>query len=526
MHRADVQALALGLLPDSAGALAAGAAALRRREEAVRALLASRSLPAAGWPDDWTVAFMQSLAAMDGNNAETGVGAGEREGRIFSRLVSARHWGLAHGVGRSGELTAAQPKAAGSSLLFRLTNVLALAAVRACGVTRAAAALVVPCATGLTLALTLRALEARAAAAAAAGEARPAGPRYVLWSRIDQKSCFKALTLAGLTPVVIELSRGGADGEELRTDEAALRAALGRLPAGSVAAVVTTTSCFAPRAPDDVVAVARLCAEAGVPHVVNHAYGLQLGGACHALDEACRVGRIDAFVSSTDKNFLVPVGGAIVASPDAAVVAAVARVYPGRASVAPIADLLVTFLAMGAEGLRGLLAQRKAVATDLRVRLAALAATYGERVIDCRANQISFAMTLGKLAGGGETAAAAAAATADAPPRAATYLGSMLFARGVSGARVVHPAATATIDGHVFAGYGAHCDDYPVPYLTVAAAIGMTAADVDTLMLRLERTIDEFVKQRGRGLRGEGAAAGEREERAQGAAALPDTLVD
>jgi len=419
-------------------------------------------------------------------------------------------------VGRSGDLCAAQPKAPGSSLLARLAHTLALAAVRACGVTRASAALVVPCATGLTMALVLRAVEARAAARGGAAGGLPAGPRYVLWSRIDQKSCFKALRLAGLTPVVVELARGGGGSEELRTDEPALRAALARLPPGSVAAVVTTTSCFAPRAPDDVVAVARLCAEAGVPHVVNHAYGLQLGGACHALDEACRVGRVDAFVSSTDKNFMVPVGGAIVASPDAAAVAAVASAYPGRASMAPIADLLVTLLAMGADGLRGLLAQRKAVAADLRARLAALAATYGERVLDSRANQISFAMSLGKLTDGGEptppmaaTAAAAstastaasastAAAASDAP-RAATYLGSMLFARGVSGARVVHPGATATIDGHTFAGYGAHCADYPVPYLTVAAAIGMTPADVDALMARLENTIDEFVKQRGRG---------------------------
>ncbi len=43
------------------------------------------------------------------------------------------------------------------------------------------------------------------------------------------------------------------------------------LGAHRVACVVTTTSCFAPRACDDVVAVAKLCKAAGVAHVVNNA---------------------------------------------------------------------------------------------------------------------------------------------------------------------------------------------------------------------------------------------------------------
>ena len=48
------------------------------------------------------------------------------------------------------------------------------------------------------------------------------------------------------------------------------------------------------------------------------------------VNEACRLGRVDAIVQSTDKNFLVPVGGAIVASPHSAVVDAVSRMYPGE----------------------------------------------------------------------------------------------------------------------------------------------------------------------------------------------------
>lgn len=44
---------------------------------------------------------------------------------------------------------------------------------------------------------------------------RPAGARSVLWPRIDQKTCLKAITAAGLTPVVLEMQLVG---DELRTD--------------------------------------------------------------------------------------------------------------------------------------------------------------------------------------------------------------------------------------------------------------------------------------------------------------------
>lgn len=40
---------------------------------------------------------------------------------------------LGHGIGRSGEITAVQPKAAGSSLIMTLTNSLALHAIKLSG---------------------------------------------------------------------------------------------------------------------------------------------------------------------------------------------------------------------------------------------------------------------------------------------------------------------------------------------------------------------------------------------------------
>ncbi len=51
------------------------------------------------------------------------------------------------------------------------------------------------------------------------------------------------------------------------------------------------------------------------------------------IAEADRLGRIDAFVQSTDKNFLVPVGGAVVASSNSEFVKQVSQVYPGQSMV-------------------------------------------------------------------------------------------------------------------------------------------------------------------------------------------------
>lgn len=46
--------------------------------------------------------------------------------------------------------------------------------------------------------------------------------------------------------------------------------------------------------------------------------------------QAARIGRVDAFIQSTDKNFLVPVGGAIVAGFDENFIDAVSKTYPGK----------------------------------------------------------------------------------------------------------------------------------------------------------------------------------------------------
>ena len=75
--------------------------------------------------------------------------------------------------------------------------------------------------------------------------------------------------------------------------------------------------------------VARICLQYDIPHIVNNAYGVQALRCMNLIAEADRLGRIDAFVQSTDKNFLVPVGGAVVASSSSDMITQVAQTYPG-----------------------------------------------------------------------------------------------------------------------------------------------------------------------------------------------------
>ena len=45
--------------------------------------------------------------------------------------------------------------------------------------------------------------------------------------------------------------------------------------------------------------------------------------------QAARIGRVDAFVQSCDKNFMVPVGGAVIAGFDNKFIEKISKTYPG-----------------------------------------------------------------------------------------------------------------------------------------------------------------------------------------------------
>lgn len=170
--------------------------------------------------------------------------------------------------------------------------------------------------------------------------------------------------------------------------------------------------------------VAKLCKEFQIPHLVNNAYGLQSSKCCHLLEQAAKFGRVDVFVQSTDKNFMVPVGGAIVAGFDENLVNAVAKSYPGRASASASIDLLITFLSLGKSGYEQFLSERKKCYSYLKEKLSAVAEKHGERVLETPQNQISLAMTLAQFDN-----------NSNQDERLVSQLGSMLFTRCCSGAR-------------------------------------------------------------------------------------------
>lgn len=121
-----------------------------------------------------------------------------------------------------------------------------------------------------------------------------------------------------------------------------------------VLCVMTTSSCFAPRVPDSIETVSQLCKKYDVFHVLNNAYGLQCSKIANAIKESMRSGRLDCVVQSTDKNFMVPVGGSIIFSQKPQTIKQISEKYPGRACSSPIVDLFITLLEMGKSGLKQL----------------------------------------------------------------------------------------------------------------------------------------------------------------------------
>ena len=77
-----------------------------------------------------------------------------------------------------------------------------------------------------------------------------------------------------------------------------------------------------------------------------------------------------------------------------------------------------------------------------------------------------------------------------------TMLGSMLFSRGVSGCRVVARGQGQTVASLQFQNYGAHHNDYPHSYLTVAAAVGTQPAEIDAFLGKLAAALSDLSKHR------------------------------
>jgi O-phospho-L-seryl-tRNASec:L-selenocysteinyl-tRNA synthase len=438
----ELEKLLKGTIPD--GVLKRGLLVLRAKFKPIRILFEEQRAPNEGWDDEVIDFLLTVLSMMDTDKDPDSARIGEREARVASPLVGELAHGFCHGVGRSGHVSAVQPKAAGGSLAYYYANRLALDMLQRMGLPRLKAACVLPLATGMAIGLS-------------ASVARDLPKRRVaVFPRVDHVSPVKGLELVGLEVKTVESKLYG---DAVRVSIENVADAVDK----NTAVIVSTTTFFPPREPDDVKAIAKLAAERGVPHVVNNAYGVQSREIMKLIHRAICAGRVDAVVQSTDKNFLTPVGGTIVASPDAGFVEKVSKMYAGRASAAPIIQFLAAVLSLGTAKYEELRRQQEANRRLLSEKLQTIADAHGERLLKVF-NPIAAGMTLNGFD--------------------AKRVGHYLYNLRVTGPRVLEPTD-----------FGTCCRRYHSPYITINAAIGSSAKDVELAADRLDKALAQSSKK-------------------------------
>ena len=287
----------------------------------------------------------------------------------------------------------------------------------------------------------------------------------MIWPRIDQKTCFKSILTANLVPIVIEPII--QSNYELSTNLEEIERQILLLGHENVLCVFSTTSCFAPRAYDDIVDISKLCKNYNLFHVVNNAYGIYCGRIVDMLNQSVKVGNIDIIVSSTDKNFMVPVGGALIYSSNSGMIEKIKNNYPGRASLSSLIDLFITLLEMGKKKFRFLIQDRKQKFTQLKEAMIKLSEGFNERILTNNNNKISICMSLVNICKNAKD------------KKDITYLGSLFYKRQVSGIKIIAPSPTLKWNGYNFNNYGSHCQDFPIlPYCAFACAIGISEEEV------------------------------------------------
>ncbi len=404
----------------------------------IRLLFEQRRIPEEGWKDSQIELLLNLLSMMDTDKDSKAACLGEREGRVASQAVSRLASGFHHGVGRSGDLAEAQPKAAGGSLMHSFANKLATDAMKRFGASNVKKAMVFPLATGMTLALAL-----------CAARDLTKG-REVVYPQIDHKTPLKAISLLGL---VARIVNGEVYGDAVNVSTEKIEKAVGK----NTAAILSTTTFFPPREPDKIKDIARIAKEKNVPHIINNAYGVQSREIMKLVRAAIDAGRVDAVIQSTDKNFLTPVGGAIVASPNEEFLGAVAGTYAGRATAAPIAQFLAAILSIGLGGYEKLRTQQEENRKFLESSLKEVAEKHSQRLLNVY-NPVSVAMTL--------------------EGRNAKKIGKALYAARVNGARALEKTD-----------FGVCCPEYIAAYINFDAGIGLQKAEITLAMERLDAVL-------------------------------------
>jgi len=420
-----------------------GLLVMQAKLKPIRLLFEQRRVPEEGWEDDVIDFLLTLLSWMDSDKDPEGVRIGEREARVASPLISKLAHGFCHGVGRSGNIATPQPKGAGTSLAYFSANKLALDMLQRTGAPNLKSACVLPVATGMAIGL-------------AVGVSRDeTKKREVVYPRVDHSSPLKGMQLAGMKVKIVDSE---VFGDAVRVTINKVSEAVNK----ETAAIVSTTTFFPPREPDDVKAIAKLAAEENVFHIINNAYGVQSRQIMKLIRGAIDAGRVDAVIQSTDKNFLTPVGGAIIASPSPSFTERASKLYAGRASAAPIIQFLAAVLSLGIKGYEVLRDEQERNRGFLEKCLKKVAEKHEERLLDVF-NPIAVAMTLTN--------------------REAKKVGYNMYSLRVTGPRVLEETD-----------FGVCCKRYHSPYITMNAAIGSNEEEIQLATSRLDKALEQTKK--------------------------------
>lgn len=420
----------------------------------IKILFEQKSVPKEPWSDKQIEFLLETLSNMDTDKDNQTARVGEREARIASKLHLKTSGGFCHGVGRSGFLTAPQPKAPGGSIMYEISNFLARNFLKNFGLPNIKSAIVIPLCTGMSLALCLGALKPDL------NNKNLINKRTVLVPRIDHESILKAIDLMGFKPKIVN---GKIFKDAVRIPMENIKNSLD----DNCFAILSFTSFFPPREHDEIKEISKFAKENDLVHIVINAYGVQSPEWMKLIRSGIDAGRIDAVIQSTDKNFLTPIGGAVIASPNKEIITKISQAYAGRASATPIVNFLISMLSLGISGYQYLIKTQKNNRVLLEEKLKKTANKLNERVLDIF-NPVAVALSLKNL------------------KKEQLYaIGGNLYNLRVTGPRVYNP------DDNNF---GVCCDEYPTPYIVMNAAIGAEPNDIINAVERFEKAYTQIIQ--------------------------------
>jgi O-phospho-L-seryl-tRNASec:L-selenocysteinyl-tRNA synthase len=418
-----------------------GELVLKDNLKEIEEIFNQRKVPKKGMDEEKIRLFLKILSMMDTNKDPKSVRIGEREARIVSKIQEELVSGFSHGVGRSGSLIDPQPKAPGASIMYSLTNKILKSFLKNFGLN--VDTIATPVATGMSLSLCLSAAR------------KKYGSNVVIYPYAAHKSPIKSTSYIGLRMRLVETQLYG---DRVKVDVGDIEDAVKKeISENNRPCVFSTLTFFPPRDSDNIEEIGKICEEYDVPHIVNGAYAIQNSFYMEKLKKGLKH-RIDAVVSSSDKNLFTPIGGGIVYSKDKEFLKEISLSYPGRACATPIVNTLVSMLSLGIDKYKELMKKQKESKKLLDDLLAELAEKTNNKVLDVE-SPISSCITV------------------KSDP---IDIAAKLYNLRVTGPRGVRKTDRF---GNCYLG------EYPYNYIVINAAIGVGDNDIIGAVEKLEKVL-------------------------------------